>query len=288
MSVSNLAKRRGQILDEIMSYHREQLPRTMRAIPLEDVRALAILAPRPLDLYAALNRPGVGVIAECKKASPSKGLIDARYNAVELARDYARGGARAVSVLTDARHFQGSLEDLRNVKEALSNPKALFSKNDPRLESGIPVLRKDFIFHPYQVHESRAAGADAVLLIAAVLSDTDLKELLALSHELGMSALVEVHTEAEVARVLPLEPRLIGINNRNLQTFKVDFDNSGRLRRLIPAHILTVAESGIKSPEDMGQMRQIGVNAVLAGESLVKSKNRLEAVRALVKAGASG
>jgi indole-3-glycerol phosphate synthase len=285
VSVSNLAKRRGQILDEIMRHHREQLPRLMRAVPLEDLRALVTLAPRPLDLHAALNRPGVGLIAECKKASPSKGLIAPDYNASELARDYARAGARAISVLTDARHFQGSLDDLRNVKEALSRPAALLSKGDPRLETGIPVLRKDFIFHPYQLHEARAAGADAVLLIAAVLSDTDLKELLALSRQLGMEALVEVHTEAEVERVLPMQPRIIGVNNRNLQTFKVDFDNSARLRQLIPPHILTVAESGIQSPEDVRQMRQIGVNAVLVGESLVKSKSRFEAARALVKAG---
>jgi indole-3-glycerol phosphate synthase len=286
MSVSKLAKRRGQILDEIMRYHREQLPKLMRAIPQEDLRALALVAPHPLDFYAVLNRPGVGLIAECKKASPSKGLIDPHYHPVELARDFVRGGAGAVSVLTDARHFQGSLDDLRNVKEALSHPKALLAKNDPRLETGIPILRKDFIFHPYQIHEARAAGADAVLLIAAVLSDSDLKELLALTHELSMNALVEVHTEAEVERVLPLQPRIIAINNRNLQTFKVDFSTSARLLRLIPPHTLTVAASGIQSPEDVRQMRQIGVNAVLVGESLVKSKNRSEAARALVKAGA--
>jgi indole-3-glycerol phosphate synthase len=287
MSVSNLAKRRGQILDEIMRYQREQLPKLMRAIPLEDLRALALVSPRPLDLYAVLKRPGVSVIAECKKASPSKGLIDPHYDPVEMARDYVRGGARAISVLTDARHFQGALDDMRNVKEALSNPKAFLTKGDPRLETGIPILRKDFIFHPYQIHEARAAGADAVLLIAAVLSDTDLKELLALTHELDMNALVEVHTEAEVERVLPLQPRIIGVNNRNLQTFEVDLDNSARLHRLIPSHTLTVAESGIQLPEDVRQMRQIGVNAVLVGESLVKSKNRYEATRALVRAGAA-
>jgi indole-3-glycerol phosphate synthase len=287
MSVSNLAKRRGQILDEIMRYQREQLPKLMRAVPLEDVRALAMVAPRPLDLYSALKQPGVGLIAECKKASPSKGLIDPHYDPPELARDYVRGGAHAISVLTDGRHFQGSLEDLRSVKEALFNAKAVLPKSDTRSEIGIPVLRKDFIFHAYQIHEARAAGADAVLLIAAVLSDTDLKELLALSHELDMNALVEVHTRAEVERVLPLQPRIIGINNRDLQTFKVDFDNSARLHRLIPSHILTVAESGIQSPEHVRRMRQIGVDAVLVGESLVKSKNRREAARALVKAGAT-
>jgi indole-3-glycerol phosphate synthase len=287
MSVSNLAKRRGQILDEIMRYQREQLPKLMRAIPLEDLRALALVSPRPLDLYAVLKRPGVSVIAECKKASPSKGLIDPHYDPVEMARDYVRGGARAISVLTDARHFQGALDDMRNVKEALSNPKAFLTKGDPRLETGIPILRKDFIFHPYQIYEARAAGADAVLLIAAVLSDTDLKELLALTHELDMNALVEVHTEAEVERILPLQPRIIGVNNRNLQTFEVDLNNSARLHRLIPSHTLTVAESGIQSPEDVRQMGQIGVNAVLVGESLVKSKNRYEATRALVRAGAA-
>jgi indole-3-glycerol phosphate synthase len=285
VSVSNLAKRRGIILDEILRYHREQLPKIMREAPLEDLRALAMIAPPPLDFRAALNRPGVGLIAECKKASPSRGLLLNDYDAAALARTYARAGASAVSVLTDGRHFQGSLDDLRRVKEALSDLEGLAPKHERRPAIAVPVLRKDFIFHPYQVYEARAAGADAILLIAAVLSDADFKELLPLTHQLGMNALIEVHTEAELERVLPLQPPIIGINNRNLQTFAVDFANSARLRRLIPEGIITVAESGIKTAEDVRQMRQLGMAAVLVGEALVRSKNIMDTTRALVKAG---
>ena len=271
MSVSKLAKQRGKILDEIMRYHREHLPQVMREIPLADVRALAMVAPPPADFYAALNRPGVALIAECKKASPSKGLMVPNYDPVSLARTYTRGGAAALSVLTDARHFQGSLADLRDVKEAL-----------PR----VPVLRKDFIFHPYQVYEARAAGADAILLIAAVLSDKEMGSLLALAHELGMNALVEVHTDGELAQVLPRQPRIIGVNNRNLQTFAVDFANTARLRAKIPAGILTVGESGLKTAADVRQMAAIGVDAILVGETLVRSKKVLKTTRELVAAGA--
>ncbi|MCP4424354.1 MAG: indole-3-glycerol-phosphate synthase, partial [Chloroflexi bacterium] len=165
-----------------MAYHREQLPKIMRETPLEDLRAFAAVTAPPLDFYAALKKPGVSLIAECKKASPSKGLMVRDYDPVKLAKMYAKAGASAISVLTDGRHFQGSLEHLRDVKEANSS-----------FKSQIPVLRKDFIFHPYQVYEARVAGADAVLLITAVLSDTDLRDLLKLTHKLGMNALIEVH-----------------------------------------------------------------------------------------------
>lgn len=270
MSVSKIAKQRGEILDAIMHYHREQLPQVMRDVPLEDVRALAMVAPPAVNFYAALNRPGVALIAECKKASPSKGLMVPNYDPVQLARTYAQAGAAAISVLTDARHFQGSLAHLRDVKEAL-----------PR----VPVLRKDFIFHPYQVYEARAAGADAVLLIAAVLSGKDMAALLALTHSLGMNALVEVHTDQELAQVLPLQPRILGVNNRNLQTFAVDFANTARLRANIPAGILVVGESGLKTKDDVRRMADIGVDAILVGETLVRSKNVLQTARELVTAG---
>jgi indole-3-glycerol phosphate synthase len=189
-------------------------------------------------------------------------------------------------VLTDGRHFQGSLAHLRNVKEALGSLRAVIAdRGDRRHEIGVPVLRKDFIFHPYQLFEARAAGADAILLIAAVLGDKDLDELQRLAGELGMEALVEVHSEAELRRVLPLRPKVIGINNRNLQTFEVDFGNTGRLRALIPADQLVVAESGIKTAEDVRQMKAIGVKAILVGESLVKSKNTYDATRELARTG---
>lgn len=269
MSVSNLAKRRGTILDEIMAYHREQLPKIMREVPLEDLRAFASVAPPPNDFYAALKAPGVSLIAECKKASPSKGLMVPDYDPESLAKTYVRAGARAISVLTDGRHFQGSLEDLRDVKESVK----------------VPVLRKDFTFDPYHVYEARAAGADAILLITAVLGDNTIRQLLQLARKLQMEALVEVHTREELQRVLPLGPRIIGINNRNLQTFKVDFENTARLRRLVPDEIVTVGESGLKTAADVKRMGDIGVDAVLVGETLVRSKDVYETARTFAEAG---
>jgi indole-3-glycerol phosphate synthase len=192
-----------------------------------------------------------------------------KYDPVALAKTYAQAGASAISVLTDARHFQGSLEHLRDVKEAVK----------------VPVLRKDFIFDPYQIYEARVAGADAILLITAVLSDTEMRDLLKLTYKLGMNALIEVHTEAELERVLPLQPRIVGVNNRNLQTFEVDFANTARLRRLIPDDVVVVGESGLKTADDVRQMRDIGVDAILVGETLVKSKKLSKIVREFVTAG---
>lgn len=279
MGVSNMAKRRGTILDEIMAYHRQHLPKVMRDVPLADLRAFTSVTPPTRDFYAALKAPGVSLIAECKKASPSKGLMVRDYDAAQLATTYTRAGARAISVLTDARHFQGSLQDLRDVKEATAELRGSGKQHRP------PVLRKDFIFHPYQVYESRVAGADALLLIAAVLSPGELGELLALTHELGMEALVEVHTEAELQSVLAVNPRVIGVNNRNLQTFAVDFENTARLRSLIPDGIVTVGESGIKTVDDVRRMRDIGVDAILVGETLVRSGDVMGTARAFVQAG---
>lgn len=268
MSVTNLAKRRGEILDEIMTHHRETLPKTMAEAPFEDLRAMATVAPPPRDFEAAVRAPGVSLIAECKKASPSRGLIAPNYDPVRLARAYEQAGARAVSVLTDARHFQGSLLHLRDAREAIR----------------LPVLRKDFLFHPYQVYEARVAGADAILLIAAVLSDTEMRDLLALSRRLGLAALIEVHDEEELARVLPLRPSLVGVNNRNLQTFEVDFNTTARLRALIPPQIAVVAESGLKTVDDVRAMKAAGVDAVLVGEALVRSKDVARTTRAFVEA----
>lgn len=276
--VTNIAKRRGAILDEIMAYHREQLPKLMRDIPLENVRALASVTPPAMDFLVALKASGVSLIAECKKASPSRGVLSPNYNPVNLAKTYVRAGARAISVLTDSRHFQGSLEHLRDVKEAIATLREPAARKTP-------VLRKDFIFHPYQVYEARAAGADAILLITTVLSDSDIKQLLDLTYQLGMNALLEVHTEAELERALSLGARLVGVNNRNLQTFEVDFDNTARLRRLIPEGIVTVGESGIRTADDVRRMGDIGVDAILVGETLVRSKDVYQTTRSLVEAG---
>ncbi len=273
MSVTNVSKRRGTILDEIMAFHRENLPKIKRDVPLANVRALAQTAVPPLDFYAALKAPGVSLIAECKKASPSKGLMVPNYDPAKLATTYVKAGARAISVLTDGRHFQGSLSDLRDVKEAIG--------------SKAPVLRKDFVFDPYQIYEARAAGADAILLIAAVLSDSDVRDLQTLTHKLGMNALVEVHTEEELERMLAIGPRIIGVNNRNLQTFQVDFENTARLRQMIPDDVVVVGESGLKTAVDVQQMLKIGVDAILVGETLVKSKDTYQTAKTFVEAGRS-
>lgn len=269
MSVTNLAKRRGEILDEIMAHHRENLPKVMAEVSFADLRAMAAVAPAPRDFEAAVRAPGVALIAECKKASPSKGLLVNNYDPVRLARLYEKAGARAISVLTDTRHFQGTLAHLRDVREAVR----------------LPVLRKDFHFHPYQLYEARVAGADAVLLIAAVLSDTELRDLSTLVGKLGMGALIEVYSEEELERVLPLRPAIIGINNRDLQTFEVDFENTARLRALIPPEIAVVGESGIKTPDDVRAMKAAGVDAVLVGEALVRSKEIRGTAKAFVAAG---
>lgn len=280
MSVSNTAKRRGTILDEIMAYHRQQLPKIKREVSLEDLRAFAKVTAPALSFFDALNAPGVTLIAECKKASPSKGLMVPDYDPVRLATTYAKAGAGAISVLTDGRHFQGSLDDLRSVKEAVGT-----FRPSPSGRAGIPVLRKDFMFDEYQVYEARVAGADAILLIAAVLADAEIQTLLKLTRKLGMEALVEVHTDDELERVLALDARIIGVNNRNLQTFEVDFDNTMRLRKMIPDHIIAVGESGLKTAADVHRMRDIGVNAILVGETLVKSKNVFTTAKSFVSAG---
>jgi indole-3-glycerol phosphate synthase len=286
MSVSQQSQRRGTILDEIMTYQREALPKIKRQVPIGDLRALASVSPPALSLKAALDLPGVSLIAECKKASPSKGLLVAHYDPVSLAQTYVRAGARAISVLTDGRHFQGSLEHLRDVKETLSDLHSLVKeKSDPRRKTGVPVLRKDFIFDSYQLYEARAAGADAVLLIAAVLEGGELADLLARSRKIGLEALVEVHTAAELERVLPLSPPVIGINNRDLQTFKVDFQTTARLRAMIPHGVTVVSESGIKTAGDVRTLAAMGVDAILVGETLVRSKDIGATAARLVAAG---
>lgn len=279
MSVSKVAKRRGEILDEIMAYHRERLPKVMRQVPIEDLRAFASVGPPRLDLYKALKQPGVSLIAECKKASPSRGLIAANYDPQMLAQTYIDAGAGAISVLTDSRHFQGTLDDLRLVKEVV------LEKQGEGARDGVPVLRKDFIFHPYQIYEAHVAGADALLLIVRVLSDSELHDLFRLTHKLGMKALVEVHTAEEMARALAVGPQIVGVNNRNLQTFEVDFDNTARLRDMVPADVILVGESGIKTADDVVRMAAIGVDAILVGETLVRSKDIYQIARSFVAAG---
>jgi indole-3-glycerol phosphate synthase len=206
-----------------------------------------------LDLAPALKGDHIRLIAEVKQASPSRGMLRPNLNPVELARTYAEGGAAAISVLTEASYFMGSSEHMAAIKGVV----------------GLPLLRKDFIFDPYQIHESRAYGADALLLIVAILSQGQLKDLLSLSHSLGLKCLVEVHNEVEVEEAVLSEAELIGINNRDLNTFAIDINTTRRLRSLVPREKIVVSESGISGRKDIEKLRKWGVDAVLVGEALV-------------------
>lgn len=226
-------------------------------------------APAPRDFLAALKEPGVAplaLIAEIKKASPSKGLIRADFQPVEIAKTYAANGATCISVLTDSPHFQGSLDVLRRV----------------RLAVDLPLLRKDFILDRYQVMEARAAGADSVLLIAECLTDDELQSLHDAIVELGMTPLIELFEPDNIDRVVKTGAKLIGVNNRDLRTFQVDINHTMRLRGEIPADRTVVGESGIRTHDDVLRLAAAGVNAMLVGETLMASPNLALAVRQLL------
>jgi indole-3-glycerol phosphate synthase len=258
------------ILDEIIQYKRtEELPKQMQAHDFVTLKAEAALSAQPKDFVAALRQsPGVALIAEVKKASPSKGVLCHDFNPVDLAMTYTQNGASAISVLTDTRYFQGELAYLTQIRQAVKTP----------------LLRKDFIFDPYQLYEARAAGADAILLIASVLTDKEMADLFALANKLKLTVLIEVHNRAELERVLPLKPRLIGVNNRNLHDFSVDLNTCIELRQHVPAEICFVAESGIHTVSDVARLAKEGIDAMLVGETLVKSRDVGKKVRELVAA----
>ena len=273
----DMAKHKGEVLDLIMDHKRVEVPKAMEEVSLAQVKAFASIAPTPLDFAGALTKTkGASLIAEVKRASPSKGLIAKDWDPELIAETYARNGAAAISCLTDSRFFQGKLEYLTAIKEHLR-----------AIGQSIPVLRKDFLYHEYQVYEARMAGADAVLLIVGVLSDNDLRSLYKLTYSLGMQALVEVHDEQELARALKFDAHIIGVNNRNLKTFQVDIETTGRLRALIPADKLLVGESGIRNLEDVQRMTDMGCDAILVGETFCKlpQEERGDAVADFVQAG---
>ncbi len=245
-------------LEKIVALKRKELEERQKAVPMSQLEAIVERKPAPVDLAAALSAEGISLIAEVKRASPSRGALNPGLDAVALAKSYARYGAAAISVLTEPNYFMGSSQDLEAVKNALPD---------------VPVLRKDFLLDPYHILETRAWGADAVLLIVAILDDVLLKNLITLSHRLGMHCLLEVHDEAELERALKCDAQLIGINNRNLHTLVVDLDVTRRLRPLIPPGRLVVSESGIKGREDMEKLKAWGVDAVLIGEALVTAKD---------------
>jgi indole-3-glycerol phosphate synthase len=255
------------MLDKIVADKKEELRQRQRAVPISELEALIAHCTKTLDFAAALKRDGVSLIAEVKKASPSRGVLLPDFDPVTLARTYAENGAAAISVLTENKYFGSHLDYLAEIRGAVA----------------VPLLRKDFIFDPYQVYESRACGADALLLITAILEQGQLDELLSLSHNLGLSCLVEVHDESEMERALRSGAQIIGINNRDLKTFTVSFGTTQRLRALVPQDKILVSESGIDSRSHMEKLKQWGVDAALVGEALLTAGDIAAKVRELVK-----
>jgi indole-3-glycerol phosphate synthase len=257
------------VLDEILVGVRADLAAREAEVSLDEVRRLAAAAPPAKDAYAALRAPGVGVIAEVKRSSPSAGQLSEIPDPAWLAGEYQAGGARCISVLTEERRFGGSLADFDVVRAAVD----------------VPLLRKDFIVTPYQVHEARAHGADLVLLIVAALEQNVLGGLLDRVESLGMTALVEVHTEEEADRALEAGARVIGVNARNLRTLEVDRSVFERIAPGMPNSVLKIAESGVRGARDLIGYASCGADAVLVGETLVKEGNPRQAVADLVTAG---
>ncbi len=246
------------ILDEIVASKRREVDAKRRRLPLEEVETQAAEAPPARDFRAALTGEGpIRLIAEVKKASPSAGVIRADFDPIALARTYQAHGAACLSVLTDEPYFQGHLSYLARIRASVV----------------IPLLRKDFVVDEYQVVEARMAGADAVLLIAEILSDKELTSLIARIKHWRMSPLVEFHEEANLPRVLAAGADLVGINNRDLKHFVTDLDLTLRLRDRIPNNVVLVSESGIKSYRDVQRLEAVGVSAILVGESLMRSKD---------------
>ena len=257
------------VLDSIIEGVRADVAAREAVVSLSEVQAAAKAMPAPVDVMAALRAPGIAVIAEVKRASPSAGRLATISDPAKLARAYEDGGARIISVLTEERRFQGCLDDLDAVRAAVS----------------VPVLRKDFVVRPYQIHEARAHGADMLLLIVAALEQPALESLLERTESLGMTALVEVHTEAEADRALKAGARVIGVNARDLTTLEVDRDCFARIAPGLPSDVIRIAESGVRGTADLLAYAGAGADAVLVGEGLVKSGDPRAAVADLVTAG---
>ncbi|MFF4338700.1 indole-3-glycerol phosphate synthase TrpC [Kitasatospora sp. NPDC001540] len=258
------------VLDEIIDGVRQDLAERQARVSLDELKKLAAKAPEAKDGVAALRGDGVRVICEVKRSSPSKGALAAIADPAALAVDYAAGGAAAISVLTEQRRFGGSLADLDAVRAAVPTP----------------VLRKDFIVTAYQLWEARAHGADLALLIVAALEQPALVSLIERAESIGLTPLVEVHDEEEIARAVDAGARIIGVNARNLKTLEVDRNTFGNVVDAIPAHVVKVAESGVRGPHDLITYANQGADAVLVGESLVTGRDPKAAVADLVAAGA--
>ncbi len=255
------------ILDKIVATKRTEVAHAREQVPLGEVQRLAERAPAPRDFLQAISgAPPIRLIAEVKKASPSKGVIRADFDPVAIARTYAAAGASALSILTDRDYFQGSLEYLKAIRSVVD----------------LPLLRKDFIIDEYQVYEARAAGADAVLLIAECLTAEELGRLYALIRRLGMQALIELYDPQNLPAVLATGTPIVGVNNRDLHTFVVDLEHTLRLQQQIPADRRLVAESGIASRADVLRLQEAGVAAMLVGESLMRQPDISLAVHTLL------
>jgi len=254
------------MLDKIIAQKREEVKQRKKVANMTYLQERIARQKPPLDLALALKGDNIRLITEVKRASPSRGILSPNFNPIKLAQTYAEGGAAAISVLTEANYFMGSIEHLAAINEAV----------------GLPLLRKDFILDSYQIYESRAYGADALLLIAAILSQEQLNEFLSLSRSIGLRCLVEVHNINDVERAVLSGAQIIGINNRDLNTFVVDINTTRRIRPLVPKEKIVVSESGIKSRRDIERLRKWGVNAVLVGEALVIADDISARMKALL------
>lgn len=248
------------ILDEIAAKTRERVEEAKMVVPLEKIREQAMAMPRDksFPFREALKKKGIQFICEVKKASPSKGIIAEDFPYLTIAEEYEAAGAAAISVLTEPFYFQGDDNFLREIAQKVR----------------IPIIRKDFTVDEYMIYEARILGASAILLICAILTEEQIKKYQQIAEELGMSALVEAHDEEEVKMALRCNASIIGVNNRDLQTFQVDINNSIRLRKLVPEEIIFVSESGMKEREDIRQLEENGTNAVLIGETLMRSPDK--------------
>ena len=258
------------ILDRLAEHARERTGQAKMKIPPEEIRRQALSLPKGSFAFEnTLKKTDISFICECKKASPSKGLIDPDFPYLQIAKEYETAGADCISVLTEPKWFLGNDEYLKEIASIVS----------------IPCLRKDFTINEYMIYEAKVLGASAVLLICSILSEEQIKSYISICDELGLSALVEAHDENEVQTALNAGARIIGVNNRNLKDFSVDTDNSRRLRELVPRDVLFVSESGVSCAEDVAKLREIGADAVLIGETLMRAfdkKAKLDELRGMI------
>ncbi|WP_022767441.1 indole-3-glycerol phosphate synthase TrpC [Butyrivibrio sp. NC2007] len=254
------------ILDEIAEYARERVEKQKEIKSLDEVKAKALSLPKKdFAFEKALKKDGISFICECKKASPSKGIIAEDFPYLDIALSYEKAGADAISVLTEPKWFLGRDEYLSEIASKVS----------------IPCLRKDFVVDEYMIYEAAVLGASAVLLICSILSVSEIKRYIGICDELGLSALVEAHDEAEVNMAIEAGARIIGVNNRNLKDFSVDTNNSKKLRALIPNDVLFVSESGVKGPEDIKEIKDMGADAALVGETLMRAADKNQKLKEL-------